>query len=421
MNRKNNMKKELTGHRLVKQQELIEYITRFFEKHNYKIQDNFDISNYSNKKKSLPHIRDCGHLSNKCFQDIETDIDKNICQECKSNKLKTKAETLPSFLPNNIEGEEWKAIEGGFISSRGRAYSSIGTPLQLDERGRYKIGKNKSQYAKIIMAQAFGIDNIELTGGQHSTFVVSNTSSSGELNVEEIKVSSRSDISSENGKKSRKSAKFQEKMDMDLARHIEQFNYVRDLPEFPDYLIFEDGNIYNNKRGTGSKRFLTFSESKDKNSKVYRQVCQKNSAHKVHRIICYAFHPIYGKTCLKDYDYLEPNHKDGNTLNNHKDNLEWSTREQQMKHAYDEGHHEKCCEVIQYTKNTDGTEGREMNRFKSIAEASRQTGIKEHVIRTNTKKGDFFWKYADPKKKEENNIKYKSGIKQVILRQSNNL
>jgi hypothetical protein len=421
MNRKNIMKKELTGHRLVKQQELVDYINQFFEKHNYKIQDNFDISSYSNKKKSLSHIRECGHLSNRCFQDIESDIDKNTCQECKSMKLKMKADTLPSFLPNDIEGEEWRALEGGFISNRGRAYSSIGTPLQLDERGRYKIGTNKAQYAKIIMAQVFDIKDIELTeGGQHSQFVVSTTlrgdlrsnmSNSGELNIEEIKVNSRSIISSENGKKSRKSAKFQEKMDMDLARHIEQFKYVRDLPEFPTYLIFEDGNIYNSKRGTGSNRFLTFSESKNENSKIYQHICRKKITYKVHRIMCYAFHPIEGKTCLKDYDDLEVNHKDANTLNNHKDNLEWDTREEQMKHAYEEGHHSKSCEVIQCTKNIEGTEGLEIARFKSIAEASRKTGIKEHVIRTNTKKGEFFWKYADPQKKQENSLKYRSGIK----------
>lgn len=84
-----------------------------------------------------------------------------------------------------------------------------------------------------------------------------------------------------------------------------------------------------------------------------------------------------------------------------------------MKHAYDEGHHEKCCEVIQYTKNIDGTEGQEIACFKSIAEASRKTGIKEHVIRTNTKKGEFFWKYADPQKKKENSLKYRSGVKPV--------
>lgn len=50
----------------------------------------------------------------------------------------------------------------------------------------------------------------------------------------------------------------------------------------------------------------------------------------VHRLVAQAFIP-------NDYGLKEVNHKDGNKLNNHVDNLEWCTRSYNVKHSFDTG------------------------------------------------------------------------------------
>lgn len=57
----------------------------------------------------------------------------------------------------------------------------------------------------------------------------------------------------------------------------------------------------------------------------------KRTGHKVlyiHRLVAYNFISDPGV-------YMEVNHKDGDRLNNHIDNLEWSTRQDNMRHYND--------------------------------------------------------------------------------------
>ena len=48
----------------------------------------------------------------------------------------------------------------------------------------------------------------------------------------------------------------------------------------------------------------------------------------IHRLVAQAFLPN---------EKEQVNHKDGNKLNNHVDNLQWVTQSENMKHAYDTG------------------------------------------------------------------------------------
>lgn len=51
-----------------------------------------------------------------------------------------------------------------------------------------------------------------------------------------------------------------------------------------------------------------------------------------------AIHRMVAELFVPNPDNLpEVNHKDGNKMNNHKDNLEWTTRGGNIKHAYDTG------------------------------------------------------------------------------------
>lgn len=58
----------------------------------------------------------------------------------------------------------------------------------------------------------------------------------------------------------------------------------------------------------------------------------KRKMRKIHRLVAIAFveNPMM-------FIYNEVNHKDGDKLNNHYSNLEWCSRSQNVKHAYDTG------------------------------------------------------------------------------------
>ena len=59
----------------------------------------------------------------------------------------------------------------------------------------------------------------------------------------------------------------------------------------------------------------------------YARVKIKGKRYKIHRLVAETFIP-------NPEDKREVNHKDGDKLNNRADNLEWSTRSENQKHAY---------------------------------------------------------------------------------------
>jgi hypothetical protein len=82
------------------------------------------------------------------------------------------------------------------------------------------------------------------------------------------------------------------------------------------YIVYSDGKIWSNARNRFCKNSL--------NRDGYIQ----SSIGLVHRILA---------TCFIDnpYNKKEVNHVDGNKLNNLLSNLEWCTRAENVKHAYD--------------------------------------------------------------------------------------
>ena len=210
----------------------------------------------------------------------------------------------------------------------------------------------------------------------------------------------------------------------DLINHIENVPYKR-IKELPDHIIFEDGNIYNNMDWAGGKRFLSFSTNISDSSNTYQSLCSNKKTYKVHKLVCMAFHPIEEKINYDDYEGLQVNHKDGNTLNNHASNLEWNTQSQNIAHAYETGLNKKVRAVYQF-KNENGKYGELINEFVSLAEASRNSSVPEYEIREICKgKGNllnkkYLWKY---KNEDENDFwtkKFSSGTLKGSNKQSNN-
>lgn len=380
--------------------------------------EHFKENNYSlitpiNEIKSATVVQytcKCGNEKNKIFKDLK----RRGCRDCNNLKLKEVPTDL-SLIPEEFKNERWVPIVGGFISDKGKCINAHGKLLTPDEKGRY-FTNGKLQYASILMANAFKIENYNKLEGSKCSYIVRSLKNENIPSLEDIRVGTRAEIGEENGIKSHNSDNFREKLSMNIIDKMDKYQY-RKIKELPDHIIFSDGNIWNNARVQGGMRFLTFSLSKKETlAKPYYRLCLTEKHYFVHKLVCMAFHPIEGKEKYEDYKDLQVNHKDGNTLNNHADNLEWMTKSENMKHAYENGLNKKVRNVLQY-ENNNGDCGEFLKEFISVAEASRKTGIAEHEIRTSCKKQGgypvkkYLWKYKNEEETEKYELKYTSKVK----------
>jgi len=285
-------------------------------------------------------------------------------------------------LPTDIPDEQWVPYEGCYVSDHGRLISSTGKQLTVStsgsNEGRCKIG-NTQPCITTVMAKAFKIKDYEKLGGQKSQYVVRKSSNTTTFppKLQDIYVGRRADVSSENGQNSRKTENFQEAMDTNIDDKFAQNIEYKFVHEF-NVLVFADGSIYSCQ----AKRFLSGSLQTSSTSKNYKQICfnDKNNVY-FHRLVCFAFFPLDGKSKYDNYNDLQVNHKDGNTMNNHKDNLEWVSASDNMQHAYNTDLNKKVQTVLQFVKLENGCKGELIKEHKSIASAVRETNIPEHVIR----------------------------------------
>ena len=97
-----------------------------------------------------------------------------------------------------------------------------------------------------------------------------------------------------------------------------------------DYLITEDGKVINKHNGRALRGY--------ENGKGYLRVSIGKKLRFVHRLVAEKYVP-------NPNNYPQVNHKDGNKLNNHANNLEWTTNKQNRAHAVQNGlhmHGDKC-------------------------------------------------------------------------------
>ena len=113
----------------------------------------------------------------------------------------------------------------------------------------------------------------------------------------------------------------------------------------------------------------------------------KTKAVKVHRLVAELFVP-------NPQGLKEVNHKDGNKLNNHADNLEWCTRSENVSHAYATGLR-PTVPVAAYT-----LDGRLVRVFPSVKDAAAFCQVEKggHIVaaargKRKTAHG-FIWKYV---------------------------
>jgi endogenous inhibitor of DNA gyrase (YacG/DUF329 family) len=100
------------------------------------------------------------------------------------------------------------------------------------------------------------------------------------------------------------------------------------IKDFPNYLVLDSGEIYSIK----SEKLMTGGVISS--GKGYRAVTLMNNGIQYNKTI----HRLVAKTFIPNPENKpEVNHIDGNTINNHFTNLEWTTRSENQQHAYDTG------------------------------------------------------------------------------------
>lgn len=360
-----------------------QYIINYMNQKEYKI---LNIDEIQNSKSIINYICNCEEKKEKVF----TDLNRRGCRKCNEIKLKTIPEG--GNIIDNETGEEWRPITGGWISNFGNCKNALGKKLTLcNTKYRYNIG-GEQIYASRLVAITFKIDNYDKLDNQ--SYGVSHIDDNPLNNrVDNLIIRDKNEIGKENGMKSRKSDTFKEKIKWDNDR-FKNIEYIT-VNELKNHKIYKNGEINNNDR------FLTFTESEG-----YLQFNTNNKPYKVHRLVCYAFHPIDGKNCLDDYKDLQVNHIDGNKLNNNADNLEWVNQSGNMQHAYDNGLNKKVRNLYQLNEN-----GNIINEYVSISSASRETNESESNIRACCKGKrystcKYYWQFKNPEESEEFSKKY---------------
>lgn len=377
-------------------------LSEILKEYNFKLIT--DLNEIKTSADYIEYVCLCGNKIKKTLQQFYKKPEK-IC--CENRRQKIEFEKLPEQKEEN--GIIWKRYETIWISEEGKAFNIYGKEMTLDDKNRYYID-GKHYYASRILAFAFKLKDNELLNSQKYivSFIDGNNNN---LNIKNLKIISKSEVNKNNGKKTKTSENFVKSMEKNIAEYMLKIPY-KIFEEFPEYIIFEDGSIYNNVDKFGAKRFITGSKS----SENYFNINRNDKSLKLHRLICMAFKPLSGKILYDDYKDLQVNHIDGDKLNNHKNNLEWVTQSQNIIHAYENNLNKKIRTVIQF-QNNNGEYGNSIKEFPSLARASRETKIPEYEIREickgknkALKNKKFLWKYKNEEETESYRQKFSSKL-----------
>ena len=148
------------------------------------------------------------------------------------------------------------------------------------------------------------------------------------------------------------------------------------LPEFPNYLIDENGTIYSTKNNIVIK--TRFDQG------GYKRVCLRDNTGKkhfrsIHQLVLSAFNESEYRRLKDSYekdknDYLVVNHIDSNRTNNHISNLEVVTQQENIRHGIEHGNWASNQVMIKFLASG------EVKQFSSMTGASKYLDLNESTL-----------------------------------------
>jgi hypothetical protein len=149
---------------------------------------------------------------------------------------------------------------------------------------------------------------------------------------------------------------------------------MKDIPGYESfYAATEDGRIYSKRRN----RYLN-PKTKSWYSNVRLCDGSTQKPFKVHQLIALCFLP-------NPLNRNEVNHKNGIKGDNRVDNLEWTTRRENIKHSYSTLNHKRTCGVDhpKYRPSLDVSTG---IFYDSMAEAAKAKNVSRHNIKNDARR-----------------------------------
>lgn len=137
---------------------------------------------------------------------------------------------------------------------------------------------------------------------------------------------------------------------------------------FEFYEITPEGNVFSKR----DKRELKGCIDKCGYKKVSPRINNEKYQLKVHRLVAIKYIP-------NPNNLPQVNHKDGNKLNNHVDNLEWCSAKQNINHAHQTGLSSNK-HLKKKVKQIDAKTNDVIATYPSYREASKATGVSETNI-----------------------------------------
>lgn len=169
------------------------------------------------------------------------------------------------------------------------------------------------------------------------------------------------------------------------------------INDYPLYFVSSLGRVKSTVHGKSLILACNHSKNGYKNCTLFNE----NNPNKWGKI--FYVHRLIASHFLVKEKNKEVNHLDGNKLNNRVSNLEWVTRSQNSKHAFDIGLKKPTIQDRSaFRKRIIQTDlsGKIIKEWSSISEAVSSLGLSRsaicNVLLGRTKKsGNFIWRYAN--------------------------
>lgn len=309
------------------------------------------------------------------------------CGDCLHNKLKeVTSDNLSIYTDFNDGSDCYVRFERGWITKEAKVLNNLKQPAAIN-KGYVTLG-GFIYSVKEIMAKLFRIPNYEKV--DNKKYYVFQIESGNDYSLSNLVVRSFSDdtIIRKNVHKTSIDEQVLNGVSTDDISTISivSVNEVKGVeskthPEFPKCEFYANG-IYRSSIGNYVRGNI------DKQG--YRTTIIRKKNYKVHRLICFVFNPIEGKTNLSDYDDLEVDHKNANKLDNHFTNLRWVTPSENRKAGVELNLYKANKAVYVYKATDEGKKGEKLNQFNTMTDTTKACNICHKTLRRLTKTEEVY-------------------------------